>query len=194
MLVLKRCHHRHHRLDTPRPSGTLGPEAACAPQDPWADCPLGRLGGRLHPVDTPKGPQGLGHVAHLATDPLGFHHTTGLAGVEQVAPPGAASDACGPGTGRGGACRRGPDARRDTSAGPALAGRLPSPGNGPHAPASRHSRAADAPSSRAAIASDTRGTPSSDPSPRCRSNARPSAPRRPSLHAPGGPQRRGPTR
>jgi hypothetical protein len=37
MLLFERGHHRHHRLDKPRPLGTLGAKAAFAPQDTRAD-------------------------------------------------------------------------------------------------------------------------------------------------------------
>ena len=33
MLLLERCHDRHHGFDKPGPVGTLGPKAAFAPQD-----------------------------------------------------------------------------------------------------------------------------------------------------------------
>jgi hypothetical protein len=58
VLLLEGGYHRHQGFDKPRPSGTLGPKAAFAPQDHWADRPLGRIAGRLHPFDMHKGPQG----------------------------------------------------------------------------------------------------------------------------------------
>src|SRR5262245_26784321 len=84
VLLLERCHHCHHTFDQPRPSRTRGPTAAFAPQDPWADRTLGRIVGRLPSFDPYTCPQGVVHFEQLATDPLSFHHTTALAGLEQL--------------------------------------------------------------------------------------------------------------
>src|SRR2546423_1066616 len=50
VLLLEGGHPCPHGFDNPRPSDTLGPKAALAPQAPWADRPVGRLGGAAPPL------------------------------------------------------------------------------------------------------------------------------------------------
>src|SRR5215207_6660584 len=79
VLLLERCHHRHHGLNNTRTVGTLCPKTAFAPEDPWTDRPLCRIVRRLNLGVAHERPQRLAPLEQLSAGSFGLGHPTGLA-------------------------------------------------------------------------------------------------------------------
>jgi hypothetical protein len=73
VLLLERCHHRHHGLNKTRTVGTLGPKTAFAPEDPWTDRPV-TVGEGIAPLAAVPEPD-VNVFVHPAPQPRGVYHT-----------------------------------------------------------------------------------------------------------------------
>jgi hypothetical protein len=83
MLLLERCHDRHHHRDKLGSLCTLGPETAFTPQDTWADRPLGGIIGWLDAFHAYKGPQRVVQLPYFPAHACGLRHPAGLARLQQ---------------------------------------------------------------------------------------------------------------